>query len=275
MNYLDFARHLLEGGSLESKLFRSESQLDHSNTFNSKLSIPKFPGREEKIKSSEKQVKFPKKSSLHIKERRAVALHFFANHELLAIEMMAAALLKFPLDGENGQKIINGLLGTIRDEQKHLSLYIKQMNKLGVEFGEFPLNDFFWRQISQLNTVDEYFATMSLTFEQANLDFAICYGDIFTEVGDLESAEIMKIVLKDEIKHVAFGQECLSLSAGDRDFWDFYLSLLPEKISPSRGKGMSFAKEPRVKAGLSENFIQKMQDFRGDFSITERKEWKS
>src|SRR5690606_37167787 len=138
-------------------------------------------------------------------DKKAVALNSFANHELLAIEMMASALLIYPHKTEDDLRFKKGVLVALKDEQKHLSLYIKRLQSLGYEFGDFPLNDFFWRQMEKLKTPAQYLAVMSLTFEAANLDFAQFYSRIFQEQGDLETARILQTVLEDEIAHVALG----------------------------------------------------------------------
>jgi len=67
-----------------------------------------------------------------------------------AIEMMAAAILIYPHSTEEDVRFKKGIVTALKDEQKHLSLYIKRMNELGYEFGDFPLNDFFWRQLEKV-----------------------------------------------------------------------------------------------------------------------------
>ena len=72
------------------------------------------------------------------------------------------------------------------------------MNDLGYEFGDFPLNQFFWKHMHQMKTPAEYLAIMALTFEAANLDFAHFYENVFREHGDIKSANILKVVYDDE-----------------------------------------------------------------------------
>ena len=134
-----------------------------------------------------------------------MALHSFANHELLAIEMMAAALLIYPHEKEEQKRFKRGVLSALKDEQKHLGLYIARLNELGYEFGDFPLNDFFWRQMDKLKTPSQYAAVMALTFESANLDFAQFYAKIFRSFDDEKTASILDVVLKDELSHVGPG----------------------------------------------------------------------
>src|SRR5690606_40652598 len=58
--------------------------------------LPSLPGRRGVLQFSEQKMKFPKSQRLNENDKKAMALHSFANHELLAIEMMAAAILVYP-----------------------------------------------------------------------------------------------------------------------------------------------------------------------------------
>lgn len=140
MSLEDAVRQVLFGSHLEDKLLNLDGVEIPANLDWNPLTNIESPGRSTALGFSAKQIKFPRVSSFHLDEKRALALHFFANHELLAIEMMAAAILMFP---NQGNRFVKGLLSTIKDEQKHFSLYCRRMKKLGVEFGDYPLNDFF------------------------------------------------------------------------------------------------------------------------------------
>src|SRR5690606_3150398 len=76
--------------------------------------------------------------------------------------------------------------------------------------------------------------------EAANLDFAQYYESIFRKFGDQETADILRIVLEDEISHVAFGAHWMKKWRGDKSLWDYYLSTLPLPLTPDRSKGIGF-----------------------------------
>ena len=272
MNIDEYAKTLLLSSRLEDKLL-SPNVVKSFNNFNV-LERPMTPAREDSMSFKKEQTKFPKAGHLHLPEKRAIALHFFANHELLAIEMMAAAILCLPNRNDDDLKAKRGLLATIADEQKHFLLYKKRMEELGLGFGEVNLNDFFWVQYSKAKTMDDFFAIVSLTFEAANLDFAKFYSGIFNDVEDFETKRIIDIVYEDEISHVAYGRTWLNKWRGDKDLWKYYLDHLPENLSPSRGKGMIFDHSSRVRAGLGEDYIESVLNYRDDFNITDRKQWK-
>ncbi len=271
MHYKEWAKNLLLGSELADKLIHEKNlEISFSNEY-SNFILPNNPGRSTKLQFDNLQTKFPKRGSFHQDDRRALALHFFANHELLAIEMMAAALLRYPDNSEDDLLMKKGLIKTILDEQKHLSLYLKRMNDLGLKLGDYPLNDFFWRQMDQLKTPANFYSLMALTFESANLDFAIYYEMCFAEVEDTESAKIMNIVFEDEISHVALGAKWLNQWRGDKKLWEYFYEHLPFPITPARSKGMNFNRDARSKAGLSDDFINILEAYRDPFGITNRR----
>lgn len=266
ISYFDFARTILEGGDLSGKFFSTTVEWDDWRDYE----LPLLPYRHDQIKFSDKQLKFPKASRLNETEKKAMALHSFANHELLAIEMMAAALLIYPHRSEEDVRFKRGILTALKDEQNHLGLYIGRLNSLGFQFGDFPLNDFFWRQMDKLKTPSQYAAVMALTFEAANLDFAQYYAKLFRSFGDEETASILETVLEDEIAHVAFGSHWMKRWRREKSLWDYYLTSLPWPLTPARSKGIGFDQDLHLKAVADSSFVEKLSRFDDEFSITKR-----
>lgn len=269
---MEWARKLLLAPDLDSKL-TTLSLTASMGVWDSFFKLPAVPGREEKLSFSDKKIKFPKQNALERALPRAQAIHSFANHELLAIEMMAAALLLYP-HSENDPDSIRykrGIMSALRDEQKHLALYIKRIEELGHGFGEFPLNDFFWRQMERLKTPSSFLSLMALTFESANLDFALFYEEKFREVGDIETADVLKIVFDDELTHVALGAHWLSNWKGNETLWNYYRTALPFPITPARSRGLIFRPETRLQAGLPQDWIDELQAYVDPFKVTQRR----
>ncbi len=267
----DFAKEILLNGEVSHKLLCASDIEFDSFEFNQ---LPIRPVRAQSIKiSDDNSVKFPR-GHFHEREKKAIALHSFANHELLAIEMMASALLIYPHHTEELRRFKRGVINSLRDEQKHLKLYIKQLNKLGYEFGDFPLNEFFWSQMHKLKTPMQYLSVMSLTFEAANLDFAHFYKHLFLELGDRDIANVLDIVLMDEISHVQLGVTYLNKWRENKSLWTYYNENLPWPLTPARSKGKHFIEEVRRKAKLDQDFIQQLKNYDDQFAITKRKEWK-
>lgn len=276
MNVYDLAENILFGGNLEDKLLHAKlSEIDYSlNEKVKSLKLPKLPGRSPEIRISEEQAKFPRKSSFHLDDKKAMALHFFANHELLAIEMMAAAVLFYDFKTENERVLFQkGLIKTIQDEQKHLKLYANRMKEWKLNLGDLPLNDFFWNYMDSLKTPSMFYAAMALTFESANLDFAKYYSTCFKEVDDEKTSQIMQTVYEDEISHVALGAKWLNQWRGDKDLWEYYCDNLPELLTPNRAKGINYNEAYRIEAGLDQNFCHNLSEFNDGFRVTTRKSW--
>lgn len=266
-SYYDYFRSILEGESLSEKL--------HVESFNwdtwSQYQLPKLPARSNKIQISHTQFKFPKKDSLKLDEKKAMALHSFANHELLAIEMMAAAILVYPHETEEDIKVKKGIFTALKDEQKHFHLYVNRLNELGFEFGDFPLNDFFWKQMPSLLHMNQYLALMALTFEAANLDFAQYYRNIFAAFDDHKTAKILDIVLEDEISHVALGSFWLKKWKQDKTLWQYYMDSLPFPLTPARSRGNGFDPLIHARAMNDDDFIRELINYDDSFPVTKRR----
>ena len=107
MDINKFAESIVFGSNLEDKLLEID-QVDFSSSPRD-FDFPAYPARSSKIKFSDKNVKFPR-GHFHEIEKKAIALSSFANHELLAIEIMASVLLKFPHETLEQQKFKRGVL---------------------------------------------------------------------------------------------------------------------------------------------------------------------
>jgi len=266
-SYFDLFQQILLGPELNDKYLDHDFVWDQFKSFD----LPKNPGRAKKINFSNTQLKFPKASSFHEKEKKALALHSFANHELLAIEMMAAAILVYPHETEEQIRFKKGLYSAMKDEQKHLGMYIKRINELGFEFGDFPVNDFFWRQMDKLKNPSQFLSLMSLTLESANLDFAQYYIKIFKSLGDEPTARILSVVLSDEISHVSFGSYWMKKWRENKTLWNYYCESLPWPMTPARSKGIEFDVNLHGKAIGDDDFVLNLSSFQDDFLVTRRK----
>lgn len=263
------AQQILFGDKLEDKLVSISVE---EFAYYKGNSIPESPTRAKNISFSQEKIKFPKYHLFHMKEKRGMALHYFANHELLAIEMMAAFLWKFPTLNEDDKKIKRGIISTLQDEQRHLRLYIQRMKDFGVEFGSYPLNDFFWKQMMKIKNPEQFFAVMSLTLESANLDFALFYKNIFTQVEDYKSAALMDVIFEDEIAHVKFGFYWLNKWKMDRELFEYYQMILPENITPSRARGIGYQRATREKVGFDQTFLEKFEKYQDPAPFLNRKQ---
>lgn len=186
-------------------------------------------------------------------DHRAICLHRFAGHELLAVEIMAFALLAFP---DAPSSFRRGLAHTLKEEQEHVRLYCNAMQKLGITFGDLPQFKHFWKHTPYIRSPLQYVSVMALTFEMANLDFAPLYRDSFRRHKDLDSASLMQRIVEDEISHVRFGMRWFEkFKPAEKEAFDAYNTSLPPILEAKRGKGFIFNEENRKKAGVSDEWI--------------------
>jgi uncharacterized ferritin-like protein (DUF455 family) len=256
MEIREFARRVLAADTLEEKLLEPGELTDHDPGVPLFWKEPTRPtgmgftkrGREQKLPSFQEH-KEP--------DKIAICLHRFAGHELLAVEIMAHALMAFPKAPPSFRK---GLANTLKEEQGHVRLYMKEMERFGLRFGQLPLYKHFWAHIPYLTDPIAYVSTMSLTFEMANLDFAPMYRNSFAKVGDLGAASLMDRILNDEIAHVRFGWQWLKRFKGaEQSEWDAWQAARSPLLSPKRAKGFILHEEHRQRAGVSEEW---MSEFR-------------
>ncbi len=247
----DFAERLLLGPSLLDKLHAPDSLSDErpGTAFFGRSEPARAPG----LSVASGADPFPTDTALADPGARGRALHFFANHELLALELMALALLRF-VDAPPAFR--RGLAATIRDEQRHLSLYLARMRALGTELGDVPLGGFFWRTVADLDRPEAFVAHMNLTFEQANLDHAHRYAKVFTAVGDEPTAAVMHEVYADEIRHVRLGVHWFRQWYPDGPLIDAHRESLVPPVTLRRARGRVFDRAGRLAAGLPETYVR-------------------
>ena len=255
-----FAEQVLFASSLGEKLCAPDNITDESP--GAAIVVPAMPGRPVGLTFKQQggsQNEFPGTRALEKESERGRLLHFFANHELLATELMALVLLRFP---DAPPAFRRGVLQTLRDEQEHTRLYLERMRVCGVEFGDLPVSGYFWRAISGMECPMDYVAGLSLTFEQANLDFAQHFARTFAEVGDAASAGLLEQIHRDEIAHVAYGLKWFRRWKNPTESdWDAFCRQLKFPLSPQRAKGGALNVASRRAAGLDAQFIAELDVF--------------
>jgi uncharacterized ferritin-like protein (DUF455 family) len=261
MELRELAERVLFATTLEEKLQCPAVVTDERP--GSALAAPATPGRPAELRfkpggTSEKS-SFPGLHRLDNERERGRLLHFFANHELLATELMALVLLRFP---DAPAAFRRGVLQTLRDEQEHTRWYLERMRACGIAFGELPVSGYFWRAVSTMQSPMDYVAGLSLTFEQANLDFARYFARGFATAGDAETAKLLDRIYRDEIAHVAYGLKWFRRwkQPGQND-WEAFCAQLQFPLSPQRAKGVSLNVEGRRAAGLDAQFIAELDVF--------------
>lgn len=256
MELRDWALRILTADTLEEKLLSPGPILTDMNPGTPLLlNEPSRPPNMQFQKRT-KEEKLPPFQDHGKEENRGICLHRFGGHELLAVEIMAYALLAFP---EAPKPFRKGIAHTLKEEQGHVKLYVARLQEMGLNFGDLPLYRHFWNHVPYLTSPVHYVSVMSLTFEMANLDFAPLYGKSFAHFGDGKSALLMQQILQDEIRHVSFGYSWLSKFSKTHSPWDTWLQSLSPNLPPRRAKGFVLHEEPRIKAGIPQEWIDRLK----------------
>lgn len=252
-----FADLILESESLADKLRPLDTPpTDESPGLPVRDALParptalKFAGRKE-------APLMPAPQSFCDPAKKAVAHHIMANHELQALEVMAFTLRAFP---EAPAEFRRGMLAVMADEQRHTRMHVERLEELGISFGDFPVNGYFWQKAQLFESLLDYLAGLPLTFEACNLDHTLQFEEYFTAVGDKKSAGIMRAIHHDEIRHVAFGLKWLrALKPASQTDWDAYAEHLHWPLRPEKSKGRDFQRQPRLEAGMTTDFIDRVE----------------
>ncbi len=266
MNVTQFAEQIVFGKTLEDKLL-VPGKLTHQVGDRSRPNVDSLiaPGRPRGLEMQHDPgvgARAPGDDSLENEKARGQLLHFLANHELLATELMALVLLKFP---DAPYAFRQGVLVTLQEEQEHTRMYLRRMKQCGVEFGSFPVSGQFWRIVEPMQSPMDFVSRLSLTFEQANLDYSLHFANVFKKIGDSETADVLQKIYEDEIGHVQHGLHWFrQWKNPEQSDWEAYQDSLEFPMSPQRGRGPrgAFNREGRLAAGLTDQFIDAIEVFR-------------
>jgi uncharacterized ferritin-like protein (DUF455 family) len=216
-----------------------------------------FPGRPPQLRVLAKARRSPGPEALRLSRRRAQQLHTFLHHELQAAELLCWAILAFPSTPESFRR---GLLQICLEEIRHMNLYRDQLRRLGVNFGEEGVRDWFWLRVPQVPDPASFVAVLGIGFEGGNLDHAARFAELFDAAGDAEAARIQREIARDEVGHVRFAVRWFKAYTGGLDF-DRWWSCLPGKLSPLLLRGRPMQRAQRLEAGIDTDFLDRLEQW--------------
>lgn len=136
-------------------------------------------------------------------EGRAALIHALAHIEFNAINLALDALWRFR---DMPQAYYGDWLQVAAEEALHFSLLDAHLRTLGFAYGDFNAHNSLWEMAEK--TAADITARMALvprTLEARGLDATPAVRAKLAQVGDLEAAAILDIILRDEVGHVAIG----------------------------------------------------------------------
>ena len=184
-------------------------------------------------------------------EGLAALMHALAHIEFNAINLAADIAWRFP--GMPDAFYLDWMK-VAREEAYHFGLLSERLAELGVAYGDLPAHDALWTMAEK--TRHDLLARLALvprTLEARGLDASPAIRSKLVSVGDRRGAEILDIILRDEIGHVAIGNHWYGVLCAQRalDPIATYAALAEAHGAP-RLRG-PFNLEARRAAGFSED----------------------
>ena len=188
-------------------------------------------------------------------EGRAMLVHALAHIEFNAVNLALDALWRFP--GMPAQ-YYSDWLRVAKEEAYHFSMLAAHLQVLGHAYGDFPAHDSLWEMVEK--TRGDILARMALvprTLEARGLDAIPPLRAKLAQAGDLAAAEILDIILRDEVGHVEIGNRWYGHLCGLRglDPVATYAELVVQYKATVRGP---FNIEARRQAGFSEEELRSL-----------------
>jgi uncharacterized ferritin-like protein (DUF455 family) len=160
-----------------------------------------LPGRPAQPKLVE-PAQVPRRSAF-TPEGRSALLHAVAHIEFNAIDLALDAVWRFHGMPE---AYYRDWLRVAAEEAHHFSLLQAHLATLGHAYGDFPAHDGLWSMARK--TAADVVARMALvprTLEARGLDATPPMQARLARAGDARAVEILDIILRDEVGHVAIG----------------------------------------------------------------------
>jgi uncharacterized ferritin-like protein (DUF455 family) len=191
-------------------------------------------------------------------EGRAALLHSITHIEFNAINLALDAVWRFPGMPE---AYYNDWLQVASEEALHFTLLREHLLNLGFQYGDFDAHDGLW--LMTQNTASSITARMALvprTLEARGLDATPPIQAKLRQAGDQRAVEILDVILRDEVGHVAIGNRWYRwLCARDGlDAESHYPELVKRYFAPKQRP--PFNLDARREAGFSEAELQLLQD---------------
>jgi uncharacterized ferritin-like protein (DUF455 family) len=174
------------------------AELDAARQLSEPARLPGRPPRPRLVEPKQVPARSP-----FTPEGRAALLHAIAHIEFNAINLALDAVWRFA-----GMPVAfyRDWLQVAAEEALHFSLLREHLRSLGFDYGDFDAHDGLW--LMARRTAGDIVARMALvprTLEARGLDATPPLQAKFARAGDARAVEILGIILRDEVGHVAIG----------------------------------------------------------------------
>jgi uncharacterized ferritin-like protein (DUF455 family) len=197
-----------------------------------------------------------KKRSMRTIEGRSALVHALAHIEFNAINLALDAIWRF---ANMPETYYADWLKVAAEEAHHFSLLNTHLNTLGFTYGDFSGHNSLWEMVER--TQEDVLARMALvprTMEARGLDASLPLRNKLAQAGDKAAADILDVILRDEIGHVAIGNHWFNWLCTQRgiDPLETFAALCAQYKAPKLKP--PFNMDARRLAGFSEDELARL-----------------
>lgn len=188
---------------------------------------------------------------------QAALIHAVAHIEFNAINLACDAVARFQ---EMPEAYYDDWVQVAAEEAYHFGLLQGRLTELGYDYGDFPAHNGLWDLA--MKTAHDPLVRMALiprVMEARGLDVTPGMRSRFEQIGDQKTADILSIILRDEIGHVAAGSRWFTYLCNQRGlepeatYFDLLEDFLPGGIQ------CPMHIEARQDAGFSLSELKKLE----------------
>lgn len=148
--------------------------------------------------------RMPKRGRFGSERARIALWHSLAHIEFVAIDLALDMAGRFGAD--MGEGFVGDFLNVAADEAMHFALLARKLEQLGSHYGALPAHAGLWEAAhATRDDVAARLAVVPMVLEARGLDVTPATLERVEAAGDAGGAKILKRILDDEIRHVAFG----------------------------------------------------------------------
>lgn len=239
-------------GELTQAWENKQLDLESNLAIAANLSIPGQPAKPALVSPL-----LVKRRTMNTIEGRAVLIHALAHIEFNAINLALDVIWRF---AGMPAAFYADWLKVANEEAMHFSLLAAHLESQGYAYGDFPAHNSLWEMAAK--TENDLLARIALvprTMEARGLDATPAVRAKLAQAGDIKAAEILDIILHDEIGHVAVGNRWFAYLCEQRGLNPIttYADLAKQYSAPTlRGP---FNIEARRAAGFTELELAALQ----------------
>lgn len=236
---------------LERSAFAAECDLPLASAVEAVISLPEIgrPAAPRLVAPRELAQR-----GLGTEQGRAAFVHAIAHIEFNAINLAWDAVCRFR---DMPDAFYQDWVSVASDEARHFQLLRARLASLGHAYGDFDAHNGLWEMaVATEHSCLERMALVPRVLEARGLDVTPMMIDRLRSAGDLETADILAIILREEVAHVAVGSRWFVYCC-ERD--GLIAEPTFERLVSQHARGAvrgPFNRPHRLKAGFSESELQ-------------------